>query len=212
VILLDKRGTGLSDRDGGIPALEDNVDDVLAVMAEAGVQQAVLLGVMDGGAIALLAAARHPRRVLAVATYATFAAFELLGADIDELFADLRSQLDRGVFDDAFARLAPSRAGDPDFARWMGRYMRFAAGVGGGAALLDRFEQLDIRPVLADVAVPLLALHRAGDRFIPATNADVIAGHVQHGRSVVLPGDDSVIWAGDVDAIAEEVERLLAAI
>jgi DNA-binding SARP family transcriptional activator/pimeloyl-ACP methyl ester carboxylesterase len=209
VTLLDKRGTGLSDRDGGIPALEDNVDDVVAVMSEAGVEQAVLLGVMDGGAIALLAAARHPRRVQAVATYATFAAFELLGADIDDLFADLRAQLDRGVFEDAFARLAPSRVSDPDFARWMGRYMRFAAGVGGGAALLDRFEQLDIRPALADVSVPVLALHREGDQFIPASNAGFIADHVQHGRSVVLPGDDSVIWAGDVDAIAEEVERLL---
>jgi hypothetical protein len=28
---------------------------------------------------------------------------------------------------------------------------------------------------------------------------------------VILPGDDSVIWAGDVDAIASEVELLLLA-
>ena len=210
VTLLDKRGTGLSDRDGGIPALEDNVDDVLAVMSEAGTEQAVLLGVMDGGAIALLAAARHADRVQAVVTYATFAASELLGADTSELFDELRDQLDRGVFEEAFARLAPSRAADPDFIRWMGRYLRLAAGVGGGAALLDRFEHLDIRPALADVTVPVLALHRTGDQFIPAANADFIADHVQHGRSVVLPGNDSVIWAGDVDAIAAEIERLLA--
>ena len=192
VILLDKRGTGLSDRDGGIPVLEDNVDDVLAVMSEVGAHKAVLLGVMDGGAIALLAAARHHPRVQAVVTYATFAAFELLGPDARVLFDELRAQLDRGVFEEALAQLAPSRAADPAFARWMGRYMRLAAGVGGGAALLDSFEQLDIRPALADVT------------------AHFIADHVQHGRSVVLPGNDSVIWAGDVDAIAEEVERLLA--
>ena len=165
---------------------------------------------MDGGAIALLAAARHHPRVQAVVTYATFAAFELLGPDARVLFDELRDQLDRGVFEEALAQLAPSRAADPAFARWMGRYMRLAAGVGGGAALLDSFEQLDIRPALADVTAPVLALHRAGDQFIPAANADFIADHVQHGRSVVLPGNDSVIWAGDVDAIAEEVERLLA--
>jgi DNA-binding SARP family transcriptional activator/pimeloyl-ACP methyl ester carboxylesterase len=213
VILLDKRGTGLSDRDGGIPPLEDNVDDVLAVMSEARAARAVLVGVMDGGAIALLAAAGHPDRVQGVVTYASFAAFELLGPDAHELFDAMRAQLDRGVFfEEMAARLAPSHAGDPAFTRWMGRYLRLAAGLGGAAALLNRMERLDIRTELPGVAVPVLALHRTGDRLVPAANADFIAAHVQRGRSVLLPGDDSVIWAGDVDAIAAEIEGLLAEI
>jgi hypothetical protein len=87
--------------------------------------------------------------------------------------------------------------------------MRLSAGAGGAVALLDRFEQIDIRPVLPDVAAPVLALHREGDRMIPSSNAAYIAATVQDGRCVTLPGNDSVIWAGDVDAIAAEVELFL---
>ena len=35
LIIFDKRGTGLSDRDCGIPSLEERIDDVRAVMAAA---------------------------------------------------------------------------------------------------------------------------------------------------------------------------------
>jgi len=45
---------------------------------------------------------------------------------------------------------------------------------------------------------------------IPAGNAAYIAAHVRDGRQVVLPGADTVLWAGDVDAIASQVERFLS--
>jgi pimeloyl-ACP methyl ester carboxylesterase len=181
---------------------------MLAVMDAAGVERAALLGVMDGGAIALLTAAAHPERVTAVVTYACFAAFELLGPAARPIFDALRVQFDQGArMDEVIPVLAPSRVGDVAFARWMGRSMRMAAGVGGAAALLDRFEQLDIRSALPEVAVPVLALHREHDRLIPAGNARYIAEHVRDGRHAILPGSDSVIWAGDVDAIASRIER-----
>lgn len=210
LVLLDKRGTGLSDRDTGVPPVEEQVDDVIAVMDAAGIERAALLGVMDGGAIGLLAAARFPDRVRAVVTYACFAAYELLGPGADALFEGLRARLDEGlIFDDAMPVMAPSKAGDSGFSRWFGRYMRMATGVGGAAALLDRFQQLDIRAVLPEVPVPVLALNRRGDRMVPAHNATFLADQVPDGRAVLLAGEDSVIWAGDVDAIAAEIERFL---
>ena len=74
LILLDKRGTGMSDRTGGFPPLSDHVDDVFAVMDAVGSDQAMLFGVLDGGSIALLAALARPDRVSGVATYATIPA------------------------------------------------------------------------------------------------------------------------------------------
>jgi pimeloyl-ACP methyl ester carboxylesterase len=211
LVLLDKRGTGLSDRDTGIPPTEEQVGDVLAVMDAVGTDRAALLGVMDGGAIALLTAAAHPKRVRAVVTYACFSAYELLGAGADALFESMRSQLENGlIFEEMLPVFAPSRVGDAAFTRWWGRYLRMAAGIGGAGALLDRFQELDIRDVLPEVTVPVLALHREHDRLVPARNAAYIAAHVRHGRSVILPGGDSVIWAGDVDAIASHVEQFLS--
>jgi pimeloyl-ACP methyl ester carboxylesterase len=122
----------------------------------------------------------------------------------------LRAQLEAGIiFEEALPTLAPGRAGDGPFTRWMGRYLRMATGIGGAAAMLDRFQEIDIRPVLPDVTVPVLTLHRAQDRLIPAGNATFLATHVRDGRAVILPGADSVLWAGDVDAVASEVERFL---
>jgi DNA-binding SARP family transcriptional activator/pimeloyl-ACP methyl ester carboxylesterase len=211
VVLYDKRGTGLSDRDTGIPGLREQVDDVLAVMDAAGVERATLFGNLDGGAIALLTAATHPDRVEAVVTYACFTAFELLGAAATTLFEGLRGPFAHGLPDDEVVRLmAPSRVGDASFTRWLGRYGRMGLGVGGALAVLDRLRDVDVRAALGRVTVPVLALHREHDRLVPAGNATYIANHVRDGRVVVLPGTDHIIWAEDVDVVADHVESVLA--
>jgi pimeloyl-ACP methyl ester carboxylesterase len=48
LIVFDKRGTGLSDRDVGLSTLEQRVDDIRAVMDAAGSEGAALLGVSEG--------------------------------------------------------------------------------------------------------------------------------------------------------------------
>lgn len=60
LIIFDKRGTGLSDRDCGIPSLEERINDVRAVMAAAGSENASILGFSEGSAMALMFAASHP--------------------------------------------------------------------------------------------------------------------------------------------------------
>ena len=211
LVLMDRRGTGLSDRDAPVPPVEDQVDDVLAVMDAAGVTRAVIFGVLDGGAIGLLTAAARPERVRGVITYACFSAFEMLGPDGGAALDEIRAQLERGiVLEDAVPALAPGRAGDAEFARWLGRYQRMAVGPGGAAATFDRWERIDIRAALADVSAPVLALHRVQDRFVPPENAEYIAAHVRDGRRVLLPGADDLLWAGDVDIVADQIERFLA--
>src|SRR4051794_26967553 len=49
VVVFDKRGTGLSDRTADLPSLEIRMDDLRAVMDAAGIQQAALVGVSEGG-------------------------------------------------------------------------------------------------------------------------------------------------------------------
>jgi pimeloyl-ACP methyl ester carboxylesterase len=44
LIIFDKRGTGLSDRPGGLPDLETRMDDVRAVLDAAGSEQAAPVG------------------------------------------------------------------------------------------------------------------------------------------------------------------------
>src|SRR5437879_1012811 len=73
VILFDKRGTGLSDRDVGDSTLEERMDDLRAVLAAAGSERAAVMGFSEGGPLSMLFAATYPERVRALVLYASFA-------------------------------------------------------------------------------------------------------------------------------------------
>ena len=49
LILFDKRGIGLSDRDHGIADLDRRIDDMLAVFATADVRRPAIFGFSEGG-------------------------------------------------------------------------------------------------------------------------------------------------------------------
>src|SRR5262249_49357299 len=54
LILLDRRGTGLSDPVDRLPTLEERVDDVRAVMDAAGSARAFLFGISESGPMCVL--------------------------------------------------------------------------------------------------------------------------------------------------------------
>jgi pimeloyl-ACP methyl ester carboxylesterase len=216
LILLDKRGTGMSDRAGGFPPLADHVKDVLCVMDAVGSRRAVLFGVLDGGSIALLAAAAHPDRVVGVVTYATIPAlaapdypYSATPLQVETLGTVVSDLLD---VEHVLPLWAPSRASDHAFAEWFTRYMRMGAGVGGAADIVRRLLESDIREALARVSVPTLVLHRRDDRAVDADNARYLAQTVPTAELVLLPGEDTVLWAGDVDAVAAAIEAWMPAI
>src|SRR4028118_1272497 len=77
LILFDKRGTGLSDRVGSLPTLEDRMDDVRAVMDAVGSERAALFGISEGGAMSMLFAATYPDRTHALVLYGSYGHFPL---------------------------------------------------------------------------------------------------------------------------------------
>jgi pimeloyl-ACP methyl ester carboxylesterase len=66
LIMLDKRGTGMSDRVPGAPTLETRMDDVRAVTDAVRSERAALLGVSEGGSMSALFAATYPDRTWAL--------------------------------------------------------------------------------------------------------------------------------------------------
>ena len=85
LILFDKRGTGLSDRIGGVPTLEERMDDVRAVMDAVGSHQAALFGMSEGGAMSMLFAATYPDRTRALVLYGAFGHFRSWVVPPDQL-------------------------------------------------------------------------------------------------------------------------------
>lgn len=176
VITFDRRGSGLSDPIVTPPTLEDQMDDVLAVMDAAGSERASLLGSLEGGLLAMAFAASHPERVEALVLYATFpraswapdydwgSTDEERAARIDALVA----QWGQGAV--ALA-LAPSKAGDPAFRDWAGRIERYSASPGTIRQILGIVGRTDVRDVLPTIRVPTLVMHRRDDQFLAKPGA-----------------------------------------
>lgn len=124
VILFDKRGTGLSDRDVGYPTLDERMDDLTAVMDAAGSKRAALIGFSEGGSLAILFAVSFPERVSHLVLFSCFAR-RLWAPDypwaptVEERDAWIqKNQANWGVKPD-IERLAPSRLNDAVFTSWL---------------------------------------------------------------------------------------------
>jgi pimeloyl-ACP methyl ester carboxylesterase len=66
LILLDKRGTGLSDRPRDLGSLETRMDDIRAVLDAVGAEHAIVLGSGAGGQPCAMFAATYPERTRAL--------------------------------------------------------------------------------------------------------------------------------------------------
>jgi pimeloyl-ACP methyl ester carboxylesterase len=71
LILLDRLGSGLSDRGPSGQAFEDDMDDVALVLDAVGSRRTAFFGSHLGGRLALLFAATYPERTSAVVAYAS---------------------------------------------------------------------------------------------------------------------------------------------
>ena len=73
LILLDRRGTGLSDPVERLPTLEERMDDLRSVMDAAGSERAFLFGISESGPMCALFAATYPERTAGLVLCNTFA-------------------------------------------------------------------------------------------------------------------------------------------
>jgi len=221
LIWFDKRGTGVSDRVTEVPTLETRMDDIRAVMDDAGSEEAVLMGVSEGGPMSLLFAATHPERASGLILWSS--SVKGVRADdypwapsFDEAIRAVEAAAERwgrpDYCDEALGTIAPSLAGDEAFRRWWGSYMRLAVSPASAAALLRMNMEIDVRDVLPTLGVPALILHRADDRHVDPGNSRYIAEHMPLARRVELPGADHFAWIGDMDAALAEIKAFVAEI
>jgi class 3 adenylate cyclase len=217
VILLDRRGIGLSDPVGADapPTLEQWMGDALAVLDEVGSSRASLLATGDTGPLGMLTAAAHPERVTSLVLVNT-AARVVLAPDYPvgvtpEQAEDLIDALIEGPpgsFD--FLRWSsPSVAEDQRFRDWWERAGHRGASP-ATARMLNRLTfETDVRELLAAIRVPTLVLHRAGNRLFDVGHGRYLAERIPDAHYVELEGKDDLWWVGPADPLIDEVEEFL---
>ena len=212
LILFDKRGTGLSDRPGGLPDLETRIGDVQAVMDDVGSERAALFGYSEGGPMCCLFAATHPERTSALVLYGTYAKRR----DPDDDYPWCATWDERQAYAAEIEREWGTEAdlgtmipnADPVMRRWWAARARAAASPGAARDLILMNSQIDVRHVLPVISVPTLVLHRTGDRDSRPEEGRYIAERIPGARFVELSGDVHVPII-DSDEILDEVEEFL---
>lgn len=219
LILLDKRGCGLSDRIPGVATLEERMDDVRAVLDAVGSKRTALLGVSEGGPMSVLFTATYPERSSALALYGTMAKFTASAEYPWGWPAEFLDQIVEGAIagwgrldSPVVPLLAPSLAGDERFRESWGRFERAAASPGAFAALMRMNAEIDVRHVLPTIRVPTLVLHRTEDTAVNADQGRYIAERIPGAKYVELAGVDHIPFAGDFDAIVDEIEEFLTGV
>ena len=215
IIVLDRRSSGLSDRAVGPPTLEEQMEDVTAVLDAAGSERAALFGFTAGGALAVLLAATFPERCSSLILLTSFARTQWAD-DYDWALSDEDRRATRealfanwGTGMQALAAF-PSRARDPDFVAWFGTLERLSGGPGDARRFFDLIDDVDVRDVLPSVRVPTLVLHPAEPGFFDVRHSEYLAGRIPGARLARFPGPDLIPSEREArDVFAGEIEEHL---
>ena len=213
VLHFDKRGTGASDRTERMPTIDQRVEDLVAVMDAAGFDRAHLVGLSEGGPVAIALAATYPERVESLTLMAAGARTvpDDEGPERERRLAGVRFFQERWGTDESVTldAFAPSIADDASYRAWQPRYERQSATPAALAELLEMVEAIDVRPLLPSVTVPALVLHRRDDPIVDIARAREAAALLPDARLVELDGRDHFMHIGDVDAWVDHLERFV---
>ena len=218
VLLLDRRGTGTSDRAwaGSSATIEAQMDDIRAVMDSAGSERAVLFGIESGAALCFTFAATYPERTAGLVVYgalvrATWAP-DYPWEWTDEVWDTWIDRVEREWGSPAFVKemvelISPSLVGDETFLKSFGRLLRLSASPGDAAARDRAVRDIDVRHVLPTVQVPTLVIHCTGDKLESVEAGRYIAEHTPGPALVELPGEDHGF---PLDDLVPHIGRFLA--
>jgi pimeloyl-ACP methyl ester carboxylesterase len=211
IVLYDRHGCGLSDRDRTDFTAEDDMLDIEAVAQAIGPDPVDLFGTSWGACPIITFAARHPRRVRRLVLYAAG------GASGD-------SAASEGYRQRKAAMVALRRADLELYVRAV-TVMFFPSSIDHAtlasfvrihhmAATVDMQERLDgvsfqYESLLPLIESPTLVLHRRGDLACPFAAGQRLAQAIPGARFLPLDGDAHFQWIGDSEAIVSAVLEFL---
>jgi pimeloyl-ACP methyl ester carboxylesterase/class 3 adenylate cyclase len=211
LILFDKRGTGLSDRVAGIADLETRMDDIRAVMDDAGSERAVICGVSEGGPMAVMFAATYPERAHALVNYGSLPRF-VRGPGFPwceprhEYLADWEEAARSWGTEEASREMLEADGIEPTPERvaYYARRRMLSASPGAVVQLARMNAEIDVRPILPTIRVPTLVLHRTEDE-ISIEGARWMASQIPGAKFVELPGGPHFPYYGDWESVVNAI-------
>lgn len=205
LIRYDERGCGMSDWDVPSFTFDDWVDDLDTVVEAAGLDRFPLLGVSQGGAVAVAYAVRRPERVSHLILAGAYARGRLVRARDDD-------EREAAGIDLEVARVG-WRHQDPGFLRifasqflpggttqdWddFTAFQRQTTSPSNGVRFLEEFADIDVSRIAHRVQCPTLILHSRNDARVPATQASELAALIPNSQLVLLDSGNHLLTASE---------------
>jgi pimeloyl-ACP methyl ester carboxylesterase/DNA-binding winged helix-turn-helix (wHTH) protein len=200
-IRYDERGCGLSDWEAGEFTFDDWVTDLESVVEALGLEQFPLLGVSQGGAVAVAYAARHPERVTKLVLCSAYARGREVRAQNDEerRAAALDLELARvgwGRDDPAFRQVfAAQFLPDGTRADWeaFDHLQRRTTSPDNAVRFLEEFARIDVRELAERISCPTLIMHARDDHRVPMRYGEELAALIPDSRLVALSSNNHLL-------------------
>lgn len=200
-IRYDQRGCGLSDSAVADFSLDAWVGDLEAVVDSLGLRRFPLIGMSQGGAVAIAYTVRHPEKVTHLVLPGAYArgALQRATSDVELLEAETLVNLIRvgwGRDNAAFRQVFTNQfipGGTPEQHQWWNELERLTASPENAARTLDAFHRIDVTDLARQLRVPTLVLHARGDAAVPFDEGLRLAALIPGARFVPLDSDNHVL-------------------
>lgn len=215
----DERGCGLSDWEVEDLSFEAWVRDLETVVDAAGLERFPLLGISQGGPIAIAYTVRHPERVSELLLYGTYARGRLRRDPTPEQQEEAETLVqlvrlgwgrDNPAYRQVFASLFLPDA-TPEQTRAFSELQRISTSSENAARIVRGFDVIDVSDLAARVEVPTLVLHVRGDARIPFEEGRLVASLIPDATFVPLEGKNHVLFPQDpaFERVVSEIQRFI---
>jgi pimeloyl-ACP methyl ester carboxylesterase/DNA-binding CsgD family transcriptional regulator len=199
LIRYDERGCGLSDWDVSDFSFDAWVRDLETVIDAVALDRFALLGVSQGGAVAIAYALKYPEKVSHLILYGAFAK----GQDIHlvqkpedvEMFGQF-IRLGWGQDNPAFRQLFTSLfipEGALEQSRWFNDLQRISCSPENAARFFHQFTCIDVCELAAQVQIPTLVLHAQEDALVPFRQGRSLATLIPNARLISLNSKNHIL-------------------
>ena len=215
LVRYDERGCGMSDWDVERFELDAWVEDLEVVVDTVGLDRFPLVGLSQGGAVAIAYAVRHPERVRRLVLVGAYAQGRLVRATteaerreaaLDIELARVGWRRDDAVFRQVFtSQFLPD--GPAELWQAFDELQRGTTSAENAGRFLEAFAHLDVADLAPEVRCPTLILHGRGDRRVPLWCARQLATLIPDSRLVTLGTSNHILTSGE-PAWAELLDEL----
>jgi DNA-binding SARP family transcriptional activator/pimeloyl-ACP methyl ester carboxylesterase len=201
LVRYDERGCGLSDWDVADMSFEAWVRDLEAVVDAVGAERFPLLGISQGGAIAIAYAVRHPEKVSRLILYGSYARGKLMRDPTPEQIEEINvfGQLIRlgwGKEHPAFRQVFSTLflpEGTAEQIQAFNELQRLTSTPENAARIVQGFNTIDVRDLATQVRAPTLVLHARGDLRIPLAEGQLLASLIPGARLAILESKNHIL-------------------